>query len=68
VRALDHRLNSRGHARGKNNARRHFIDMDADRDALRETHPGKDRVDRGDALIVGLRIRDVDRAGDGPAF
>jgi hypothetical protein len=30
--------------------------MDADWDALNQTHPGEDWVDGGDALIVGLRI------------
>jgi hypothetical protein len=29
-----------------------------------KTHPGEDRTHRGDTLIVGLRVRNADRAGD----
>src|SRR6516165_1884583 len=57
-------VNGGCHASRKNDARRHLIDMDADRDALSKAHPGEDRVDISDALVVGLRIRNVDRAGD----
>ena len=57
-------LNSGGHASRKSDARRYLINMDANWDALGQTHPGEDRVDVGNALIVGLSIRDVDRAGD----
>src|SRR5205823_9791761 len=57
-------LDGGGHAGRKNDARRHLIDMDADRDALGQAYPGEDRVDIGDPLIVGLRVRNVDRAGD----
>ena len=38
--------------------------MHAHRYALREAHPREDRVDGRDPLIVGLRVRDVDCAGD----
>ena len=38
--------------------------MDPDRDALRQAHPGEDRVDGRDAPIVGLRVRDVDGPRD----
>jgi hypothetical protein len=57
-------LDGGGHAGGKDNAWGHLIDMDADRDALGQAHPGEDGVDVGDALIVRLRVRNVDRAGD----
>ena len=43
---------------------RHLVDMDADRDALGQAHPGEDRVDGRDPLPVGLRVRHVDGAGD----
>ena len=38
--------------------------MDAHRDTLRQPHPGEDRVDVGNPLPVGLRVGDIDRAGD----
>jgi hypothetical protein len=38
--------------------------LDAHRDALRQAYPGEDRVDSRHPLIVGLRVRDVDRACD----
>jgi hypothetical protein len=38
--------------------------MDANWDALSQAHPGEDRVDGGNALTIGLSIRNVDRAGD----
>jgi hypothetical protein len=57
-------LDGGGHAGGQDDAWGHLIDMHANRDALREAHPSEDRVDSRDPLIVGLRVRDVDRAGD----
>ena len=44
----------------KDDPRRHLIDMDADRYALGQAHPGEDRVDGSDPLTVGLRVRNVD--------
>ena len=38
--------------------------VDPNRDALRKPHPGEDWVDIGKPLPVGLRVRDVDGAGD----
>src|SRR5262249_42927596 len=52
------------HAGCKHDAGRHLIDMHANRDALRETYPRKDRVDTRDPLTRGLSVRDVDRARD----
>src|SRR5690348_13117313 len=57
-------LDGGGHAGRKDDARRHFIDMDADWDALGKAHPGEDWVDRSDPLIVGLRVRNNDGASD----
>jgi hypothetical protein len=52
-------LDGSGHAGCKHDAARHLIDMHANRDALRETHPGKDGVDICDLLTRGLSVRDV---------
>src|SRR5215510_276070 len=57
-------LNGGGHTGREDDARRHLIDMDADRDALGKAHPGEDGVDRSDPLIVGLCVRNTDGAGD----
>jgi hypothetical protein len=38
--------------------------MEANRDALGQAYPGEDGIDGGDPLTVGLRVRDVDGAGD----
>src|SRR5258707_11474359 len=38
--------------------------MNAHRDTLRQTPPGEDRVDRRQALPVGLRVGDIDAAGE----
>ena len=43
---------------------RHLIDVNAYWDALRQPHPSEDRVDRGQPLSVGLRVRDIDPARD----
>src|SRR5215472_17276280 len=51
-------------AGGENNALGHMIDMDTHRDALRQTHPGEDRIDRREALRAGLHIGNVDAARD----
>src|SRR6476661_7182752 len=57
-------LNGGRHPGREDDARRYLVDMDAHRNALRQAHPGEDRVDISHPLIVGLRVRDVDRAGD----
>jgi len=57
-------LHGRRHAGHQANAIRHLIDVDVHRHALGEPHPGEDRVDRGEALQVGLRVRDIDGARD----
>src|SRR5215469_6459829 len=57
-------LNGRCLAGGENDALGYMIDMDTHRDALRQTHPGEDRIDRREALRAGLRIGNVDAARD----
>src|SRR5262245_46487950 len=57
-------LDGSGHASCKHDAGRHLIDMHANRDALRKTHPRKDGVDICHPLTRGLSVRDVDRARD----
>ena len=42
----------------------YIIYVDAHWNALREPHPGEDRVDRGEPFLVRLRICDIDRLGD----
>jgi hypothetical protein len=49
-------LNGGRHARRENDVGRHLIDMDADWDTLSQAHPGEDRIDGSDPLIVGLGI------------
>jgi hypothetical protein len=56
-------LNSGGDARCKNDAWRCFIDVDPDRYAPGQSHPGENRIDVGDSLIVWPSIRHVDRTG-----
>src|SRR5215469_15999986 len=53
-----------GHAGRKDDPRRHFIDVDADRDALSKPHPGEDWVDICDPLTRSLCVRNIDRASD----
>ena len=57
-------LHSRSHPLDKLHALWDLIDVDADRDALRKTYPGEDRIDRGHPLIVGLRVRNINGAGN----
>jgi len=38
--------------------------MDANRDALGQAYPGEDGIDGSNPLTIGLRVRDVDGAGD----
>ena len=62
--ALSIDLHGGRHSCRKHHALRHLINMDAHGDALRQAHPGKDRVDVGEPLPIGLRVGDVDAAGD----
>src|SRR6476469_6580786 len=57
-------LNCGGHAGRKDDIGGHLIDMDANRDALGQAYPGEDGIDGSNPLTVGLRVRDVDCAGD----
>src|SRR6266568_6303886 len=57
-------LHRASHAGRQDHAFRHLIDMDAHRDALGQPHPGEDRIDVGQALAVGLGIRDADATRD----
>src|SRR6516165_7831583 len=57
-------LHGRRHPGGQDDALGHLIDMNTDRDALRQAHPGEDRVDIGETLPVGLCVCDVDATGD----
>src|SRR5215472_13833729 len=59
-------LHGGGHPGGEDHTLGHLIDMDAHRDALRQTHPGEDRIYSRQPLPVGLCVRDVDAAGDAP--
>lgn len=45
-----------GQAGSKDYASRNVVDLDADRNALRQLHPGKDRVDGSHPLSTGLRV------------
>src|SRR6516165_3672381 len=57
-------LHGRRHPGGQDDALGHLIDMNTDRDALRQAHPGEDRVDVGETLPIGLCVYDVDATGD----
>ena len=57
-------LNRGSHAGREHDTRGHLIDMDANRDALGQSHPGEDGIDGSNPLIVGLRVRNVNGAGD----
>src|SRR5260370_26891489 len=57
-------LDGRRHPCREDHTMGHLIDVDAHRYALRQAHPGEDRVDVGEPLPVGLRVCDVDAAGD----
>jgi hypothetical protein len=57
-------LNGGGHAGRKDDVRRDLINMDADRDALGQAHPGEDGVDLSDPLMARLRVRNGYGAGD----
>src|SRR6516164_10431056 len=52
------------HPRNEHHTLRHLIDVDAHWDTLCQAHPSEDRVDTGKTLPIGLRIRDIDAAGD----
>src|SRR6185436_17031549 len=57
-------LNGGRHAGRKDDIGGHLIDMDAHRDALGQAYPGEDGIDGSHPLTIGLRVRDVDCAGD----
>src|SRR5260370_7647191 len=57
-------LNCGGHAGRKDDIGGHLIDVDANRNALGQAHPGEDGIDVSNPLIVGLRVPDVDCPGD----
>jgi hypothetical protein len=57
-------LHGGGHTLRQHYPLRHLVDMDAYRNALRQAHPGEDRVDVGEALPIGLRVRNINAAGD----
>src|SRR6476646_9352504 len=57
-------LNRGCHAGRKDDIGGHLIDMDANRDALGQAYPGEDGIDGSNPLTVGLRVRNVDCAGD----
>jgi hypothetical protein len=52
-------LYRRRHPGREPDALRHRVDLDADRDPLREAHPREGRVYRRDPLSLGLRVRDA---------
>src|SRR5262245_10521446 len=49
-------LDRSGYAGDETNAIGNLLDPDAHRHALGQPHPGEDRVDGGQPLLVGLRI------------
>src|SRR5262249_11721029 len=57
-------LNRSRHASRQDYVRWDIVQMDADRYALGQPHPGEDRIYGSNAPIVGLRVRNVDPAGD----
>src|SRR3954452_11235957 len=57
-------LDRGGHAGRKDDARRRLIDLNANRNPLGQTHPCEDRIDAGDPLSGGLRVRDIDGVSD----
>jgi hypothetical protein len=58
-------LHGSRHASHEADAIRHLIDVDTHRHALRKPHPSEDRIYRGEACLIRLRVRDVDAIGDG---
>jgi hypothetical protein len=61
-------LDRGGHAGRKDDSWWHLVDMNANRDALGQTHPREDRTDVGDTLSGRLCIRNVDGASDASAI
>ena len=57
-------LDRRGDAGHQLHPLRNGIDVNFNRDTLCQPHPGEDRIDRGDAQLIGLRVWHVDRASD----
>jgi len=44
------------HASHEAHAVRYLIDVDAHRHALRKSHPGEDRINRGESRLIRLRV------------
>src|SRR6266851_2375217 len=57
-------LHSSCHASHEADAVRYLIDVDAHWHALRKSHPGEDRIYRGEPRLIRLSVRDVDATGD----
>src|SRR5262249_11058660 len=57
-------LDGSRHTGSKDHSRGNLIDMDADRNALSEAYPGKDRIDAREPLLIGLSVGDVNAASD----
>jgi glyoxylase-like metal-dependent hydrolase (beta-lactamase superfamily II) len=57
-------LHCGGHTLDQPHAIRHLIDVDAHWHALGKSHPGEDRVHRGEPRLIRLRVGNVDAAGD----
>src|SRR3954451_1465023 len=58
-------LNGGRHPGREDDARRYLVDMDAHRNALRQAHPGEDRVDISHPLIAAAS--DADLVNPNPA-
>jgi hypothetical protein len=49
-------LHSSCHASHKTHAVRYLIDVDTHRHALRKSHPGEDRIYRGESRLIRLNL------------
>jgi hypothetical protein len=54
-------LHGRGHS-GDMHTFWDLIEVDANRNAMGQAHPGEDRVHRSHPLTVGLRVRNINGA------
>src|SRR4030081_2800908 len=57
-------LHGSRHPRHEADAIRHLIDVDTPRHPLQKPHPSEDRIHRGEACLIRLRVRNVDATGD----
>jgi hypothetical protein len=55
-------LHSSCHSDDEAHAVRYLIDLDADRHALRKSHPGEDRIYRGESRLIRLSVWHVNAA------